>query len=58
MTFPPEILDEIYARAIPDHETFFMQMGDLTEARREITRRFVNAIWETLREEREAMVEE
>ena len=58
MTLPDHLLDAIYARAIPNHETFFLHLGDLAEARREIARRFVDAIADVMREERETIVDD
>ena len=56
MTLPQHLLDTIYAKAM-EEGSFYVTLGkDLSEVRRILAQRFVDAIDDVRREETEAMI--
>lgn len=49
MPDPAELLDELYAIAVPSREAYFLALGAPEDARREISRRFAHATLDVAR---------
>lgn len=58
MTLPPHLLDAIYTKAM-EEGSFYITLGkDLSEVKRILAQRFVDAIDAVMREERETSADD